>query len=92
MQTEVHRINVIFKWALITAGIVFIAAGVITFWLPIPIGIPLLLLGLPLVLKNSPHGRRWLIYAGRHGFPKLYHSLHQRIRTKKYTDKRQINE
>ncbi len=47
------------KWLFIVAGGTLILAGVITFWLPLPIGLPMVLLGLPLVLRHSPHARSW---------------------------------
>ncbi len=47
------------KWLLIVVGGTLILAGLITFWLPLPIGLPMVLLGLPLVLRHSPHARSW---------------------------------
>ncbi len=47
------------KWLFIVVGGTLILAGLITFWLPLPIGLPMVLLGLPLVLRHSPHARSW---------------------------------
>lgn len=48
------------KWALIGLGAIFAVAGFLTFWLPLPIGIPLLLIGLALLGRHSPRARLWL--------------------------------
>ena len=49
------------KWSLITIGGLLVLLGFVTFWLPLPIGLPLLLLGAPLLLRHSPHARRWWV-------------------------------
>jgi len=51
------------KWTLILLGSTLLLAGALTFWLPLPIGLPLMLLGLPLILRYSPTARRWLTAA-----------------------------
>ena len=48
------------KWIYIGLGTVSIVSGIITFWLPIPIGLPLILIGLPLLMKHSPDFNRWI--------------------------------
>ncbi|MDG4867658.1 hypothetical protein P8631_06555 [Guyparkeria sp. 1SP6A2] len=48
------------KWTLIGLGGVFAVAGFLTFWLPLPMGIPLLLIGFALLGRHSPHARLWL--------------------------------
>lgn len=46
------------------AGLSFVG-GVITFWLPIPLGVPLFLFSVPILMKYSPRWRRWLLHLGR---------------------------
>lgn len=58
------------KWFYIILGSLSILAGLITIWMPIPIGIPLLLMGLPLLMRYSPNGRKWIIKLA-HRYPKL---------------------
>ena len=48
------------KWFLIAVGACASIAGLVTFWLPIPIGLPLLLIGTLLLTRNSPRARLWL--------------------------------
>lgn len=50
------------KWALITGGTLCVILGIVTFWLPIPIGVPLILIGLPVLLRTSPHARRLIMH------------------------------
>jgi uncharacterized membrane protein YbaN (DUF454 family) len=58
------------KWIYLLLGALSIIAGVITFWLPVPIGVPLVLVGAPIIMRHSPHGRRWIMLLLRH-FPSL---------------------
>jgi hypothetical protein len=44
---------------MITTGGLLVLAGLVTFWLPLPIGLPLILLGMPLLIRHSPHARYW---------------------------------
>lgn len=46
------------KWIFISLGGLSVFSGIITFWLPIPIGLPLILIGLALIARHSPTGRR----------------------------------
>ncbi len=48
------------RWALIGLGAIFAVADFLTFWLPLPIGIPLLLIGFALLGRHSPRARLWL--------------------------------
>ena len=48
------------KWILIPVGGCASIAGLLTFWLPLPIGLPLLLIGTFLLTRNSPRARLWL--------------------------------
>lgn len=51
----------IIKWFFITVGALSVLAGLITLWMPIPVGIPLMLVGLPLLMQYSPHAREWIL-------------------------------
>jgi hypothetical protein len=53
------------KWVSILLGSLSIVTGLITFWLPLPIGLPLILIGLPLLMKHSPDFNRWIGRMGR---------------------------
>ncbi len=39
--------------------------GIVTFLLPVPIGLPLMLLGLPLLMRYSPHARGWILQCAK---------------------------
>jgi len=45
------------KWIFITTGAFSVFSGVLTFWLPVPIGLPLILLGTALLVRHSPRAR-----------------------------------
>lgn len=45
------------RWLYMGMGGLAILAGALIFWLPVPIGLPLILLGLPLVTRHSPWAR-----------------------------------
>jgi len=44
---------------MILAGATSVGAGILTFWLPLPIGLPLMLIGATLLGRHSPRARRW---------------------------------
>ena len=46
------------KWLLIGFGAASLFGGLLTFWLPIPTGIPMMLLGSTLLVRYSPTARR----------------------------------
>jgi uncharacterized membrane protein YbaN (DUF454 family) len=46
---------------MLTLGTIALCLGMITFWLPIPIGLPLLLTGVLLLVRYSPLAKRQLI-------------------------------
>lgn len=48
------------KWLFIGFGTVSIFGGMLTFWLPLPIGIPLILLGTAILVRYSPLAREQL--------------------------------
>ena len=52
-----------FKIILIGVGLAFLLAGLLTFWLPLPIGLPLAVVGAVLLTRHSPHARNWLLSA-----------------------------
>ncbi len=60
-----RELGLVKKWSLITIGGLLVLLGLVTFWLPLPIGAPLVLLGAPLLLRHSPHARRWWARARR---------------------------
>ena len=69
-------------FVLIALGGITIAAGVVTFWLPLPIGIPLIMIGMPVLLKYSPSARQRLISLTK-SYPKALSPLRRFIRKKR---------
>jgi len=45
------------KWAAITLGLLLVLAGGVLLWTPLPVGIPLMLAGLPLLMRFSTRAR-----------------------------------
>lgn len=45
------------KWSLILAGGAAVVLGLATVWTPLPTGLPLLVVGSTLLVRNSPHAR-----------------------------------
>ena len=72
------RVFHLLKWILISTGALSVFTGALTFWLPIPIGLPLILLGTALLVRHSPHARLW-IYAFSRRIPGLRQVL-RRVR------------
>jgi len=66
------------KWIYLGLGTIPVVSGLTTFWLPIPIGRPPILLGLPLLMKHSLDFDRWLEEKGRL-YPRIGHLL-ERLR------------
>ena len=59
---------------LVGLGAFLVVLGALTFPLPLPVGLPLAVLGLALVVRNSRAGKRWLVaLAARH--PRLRGAL-----------------
>jgi hypothetical protein len=56
-----HQFGRLKRWSMILFGGLLVLLGLVTFWLPLPVGLPLMLLGAPLLLKASPHARRWWV-------------------------------
>lgn len=73
------------KELLLTAGLLVILVGLITTPLPTPIGLPLIVVGLVLVLRSSPRARRAYLKLrshcrrGRGGYRKLLHGVLDRF-------------
>lgn len=51
-------------------GGVFFFGGVLVFLTPIPLGMLMMLVGLPLILRNSPRMSGWIKHRSR-GFPRI---------------------
>ena len=62
------------KWLYLLFGSLSIIGGLITFWLPVPIGVPLVLIGAPIIMRHSPQGRRWILRLLKH-FPSLQNTI-----------------
>jgi hypothetical protein len=54
-----HQLGLLKKWTMIVIGALVVLLGLVTFWLPLPVGLPLLLIGVPVLIRYSPHARRW---------------------------------
>ncbi|MET0091745.1 MAG: hypothetical protein ABW068_17320 [Candidatus Thiodiazotropha sp.] len=75
------------KWLYLTLGALSILAGLVTFWLPVPIGVPLMLIGTPVIMRHSPRGRRWIMRLLK-PFPKLKRQIRrQEQRIKRNLDR-----
>jgi uncharacterized membrane protein YbaN (DUF454 family) len=48
------------EWIFIIVGGLFVIGGVLTFWLPLPIGLPMLMIGTPVLFRYSPRARAWI--------------------------------
>ncbi|MES9960162.1 MAG: hypothetical protein ABW089_07000 [Sedimenticola sp.] len=53
--------KIIIKWFKFVIGTLIVLLGLITFWLPIPIGLPLLLVGGLILVRHSSDAKRLLI-------------------------------
>jgi uncharacterized membrane protein YbaN (DUF454 family) len=51
----------VLKWIFFSLGTISVMGGVATFWLPLPIGLPLLLIGVALLMKSSPSVRNKIL-------------------------------
>lgn len=75
---------------LMSAGVVIFLIGAILFPMPVPIGLPIMVLGLSIILKTSHQVKRLtvrLIHKNRHssGLWCKMREIHKRIRNKKTT-------
>ncbi len=66
------------KWLMTGLGLLLLLLGAFTFWLPLPIGLPLAAAGVFVLVRHSSDARRLLVKAMRR-FPKL-RELIQRIK------------
>jgi len=67
------------KWLYIGFGTLTLIGGLITFWLPLPLGVPLIMIGTPIIMRHSVRGRRWMLRAFSR-FPALKRLLRRRRR------------
>lgn len=74
------------KWLYLSLGTLIVLGGMITFWLPVPIGVPLMLIGTPLIMRHSIRGRRWILRHSRR-FPPLYRWFRQQHRPSNDSDR-----
>ena len=58
------------KWIFLSLGTISVMGGVVTFWLPLPIGLPLFLIGIALLMKSSPYVRDKILQLAC-GHPKI---------------------
>lgn len=66
------------KWFWILLGSISVLGGLLVIWSPVPLGVPLLLIGLPLLMKYSPRSRNSIQrLAGQ--FPFLFTPLRRLI-------------
>jgi hypothetical protein len=64
------------KWLLLAFGSITVFSGLLMLLLPIPLGIPLLLVGVPLLMRYSTRARGWILRMARRS-PKLHRLLVQ---------------
>jgi hypothetical protein len=69
--------RLLWKWLMILVSILLLIAGLLTFPLPFPIGLPLLLIGLVLLLRHSSDAKRFVVKLSRR-FPRLHRFLNKR--------------
>ncbi|MDJ0808430.1 MAG: hypothetical protein QNJ78_16560 [Gammaproteobacteria bacterium] len=62
---------------MILVSVVLLIAGLLTFPLPFPVGIPLLLIGLALLMRHSSDAKKVLVRLSRR-FPLLHRLLDKR--------------
>jgi len=67
------------KWLYIGFGTLTLIGGLITFWLPLPLGVPLMMIGTPIIMRHSVRGRRLLLRL-RARFPVLNRLFSRRRR------------
>lgn len=67
----------LWKWVAILSGGCLLLAGLLTVWLPLPTGLPLMLFGLVVLLRHSPTVRSW-VRRGEAGMP-LLRRLRERV-------------
>ena len=73
------------KWIFISLGTLSVMGGVVTFWLPLPIGVPLFLIGIAFLMRSSPRVRDRIVRLSS-GNPKI-EKLIERISTSEQLEK-----
>lgn len=63
------------KWAYIIIGLILVLAGALLLWTPLPVGVPLMLAGLPLLMRFSTTARGIILKQARR-----YPTLSRRLR------------
>jgi hypothetical protein len=67
----------LWKWLMILFSGMLLLAGLITFPLPLPIGLPLLIIGLAIMVRHSSDAKRMLVKLSKR-FPRLQRILLKR--------------
>jgi hypothetical protein len=67
----------LWKWLMILFSGMLLLTGIITFPLPIPIGLPLLMVGLAIMVRHSSDAKRYLVKLSRR-IPLLHRILDKR--------------
>lgn len=70
--------NYIKRWGGVLAGSLLMIVGLILFPLPVPFGLPCMILGAILVMKSSFRAKRYIVRSGHHNS-----SIVRRFRRKK---------
>jgi hypothetical protein len=65
------------KWLIILFSAILLVTGLITFPLPFPIGLPLFILGLTILMRHSSDVKRYLVKLSRR-YPLLHRMLDRR--------------
>jgi len=73
------------KWFWLMLGSTSVVAGLLVVWTPLPLGLPLFMIGIPLLMKYSPHSRNGILWLGSH-FPRLFRPMRRVIRFDKSAD------
>jgi uncharacterized membrane protein YbaN (DUF454 family) len=60
-EDQAPETSPLLRWIYTAVGFMLIAVGVVVFWLPIPLGIPLMLAGLVLIVRSSPRLGGWVV-------------------------------
>ena len=58
------------RWFFISLGTASVVGGILIIWTPVPLGLPLLLIGIPLLMKYSPYARKSILNMARR-YPKV---------------------
>jgi hypothetical protein len=66
------------KWFWLMIGSTSVLAGLLVVWTPVPLGLPLFMVGIPLLMKYSPHSRNGILWLASH-FPRLFQRMRRVI-------------